>query len=173
MNGVRFPNGWKIEGLDKSHHRRVFRSGSEAVDHWFRQLALQSQAKHLTTTKVLFNDCGSIVGYYTLATSQVDFSELPFDLAKSLPRRQLPVAVLAWLGVEKSFQEQGMGKRLLAAALNDCYVAGQTFAFVAVILDCVDQSAKEFYQRFDFEPLPGYPMRLFLSFKQLDKMMNS
>jgi len=51
------------------------------------------------------------------------------------------------------------------------YNAGQTFAFVAVILDCIDDNAKVFYQHFDFNQLPGYPYRLFLTAAQLDAMM--
>lgn len=172
MSGVQFPEDWTIEKLAKSHDRRRFKSGNVAVDHWFSQSALQSQTKHLTNTKIVVDDKGDIVGYYTLATSQIDFSDLPQAIAKSLPRRQLPVAVLAWLGIETTYQRQGIGKRLFATALRDCFEAAQTFAFIAVILDCIDQSAKEFYQQFDFEQLPGYPMRLYLSFPRLEKMMN-
>ena len=173
MSGVQFPENWRVENLAKSHDRRGFKSGNVQVDQWLSQTALQSQSKRLTITKVFLNDVGAIVGYYTLATSQVDFSDLPQGLAKSLPRRPLPVAVLAWLGIAKSFQGQGIGKRLLATALRDCFGAGQTFAFIAVVLDCVDLPAKDFYQRFDFEVLPGYSMRLYLSFQHLDKMMKS
>ncbi len=43
------------------------------------------------------------------------------------------------------------------AALCDCHEAGQTFAFARVILDCVDDRAKAFYQRLDFAELPGNP----------------
>ncbi len=132
---------------------------------------MQSQSKHLTITKVLLDENRAVVGFYTLSTSQVDFSDLPPVIAKSLPRRQLPVAVIAWLGIDKSYQGQGIGKRMLATALRDCHGAGKTFAFIAVVLDCVDLSAKKFYQRFDFEELPGYPMRLYLSFQSLDKMI--
>lgn len=173
MNGVQFRENWAVEFLSKSHDRKGFESGNVEVDQWLSQKALQSQSKHLTNTKVLLSDVGTIVGYYTLATSQVDFSDLPEGLAKSLPRRPLPVAILAWLGIAKSFQGQGIGTRLLATALRDCHGAGQTFAFIAVVLDCVDQPTKDFYQRFDFEELPGYPMRLYLSFQRLDKMLNS
>jgi len=49
---------------------------------------------------------------------------------------------------------------------------GQTFAFIAVILDCVDDRAKAFYQRWDFAELPGNPYRLFLSAKTLAAMMS-
>lgn len=55
-------------------------------------------------------------------------------------------------------------------ALKDCFDAAQTFAFIAVILDCVDAPSKEFYQHFDFAQLPGYPMRLYLPFKLLEKL---
>jgi hypothetical protein len=43
--------------------------------------------------------------------------------------------------------------------------------FVAVLLDCATQNAKAFYQRYDFEELPGHPMALMLPWKLLDAMM--
>ncbi len=170
MSGVRYPDGWRVELLTKSHNRKGFQSGQDEVDAWLRKSAFQSQKKHLSSTKVLLDSESRIVGYYTLATSQVDFSDLPVEVAKSLPDRQLPVAVLAWLGVDRSCQGRGIGKRLLATALKDCYDAADTFAFIAVILDCVDAPSKAFYQRFDFTELPGYPMRLYLPFKLLEKL---
>jgi GNAT superfamily N-acetyltransferase len=120
----------------------------------------------------LYCDDGAIAGYYTLATGQVDFGDLPLDLAKRLPRRLLPVAILAWLGVSRDRQVRGLGRLLLAQALSDCHEAGKTFAFIAVILDCVNDEAKAFYQKWDFLELPGHPYRLFLSAAQLDLMMN-
>jgi GNAT superfamily N-acetyltransferase len=85
----------------------------------------------------------------------------------------LPVAILAWLGLHKSWQRQGLGARLLAQALADCHTAGQLFPFVAIILDCVDAAAKSFYESYDFTELPGRPYRLFLSATQLEAMFNS
>ena len=170
MSGTRFPDGWSIEALDKSHPRRKFESGNNDVDEWLKKSALQSQKKHLTTTKVLLDEERQIAGFYTLTFSEVDFSDLPFDLVKKLPRRQRPVGVLAWLGVDRSFQGRGLGQRLLATSLLDCNEASQTFTFIAVILDCVDDQAKQFYQQFDFQELPGYPMRLYLPFKSLEAL---
>ena len=141
------------------------------MDQWLATNALQHQDKQLSVTKVLVDRGGSIAGYYTLATGQVDFSELPADLARRLPRRVLPVAILAWLGVSEVHQGQGLGRLLMAQALRDCYEAGQTFAFIAVILDCVNDAAKAFYQQWDFQPLPGHPYRLFLSAQCLAALM--
>ena len=91
----------------------------------------------------------------------------------TMRRRRLPVAVLAWLGVSQQSQGQGFGRLLLAQALRDCHSAGQTFPFVAVILDCLNETAKAFYRRWDFQELPGHPFRLFLSSTLLESMMRA
>ena len=171
MKGVRFPTGYRLERLVKAHPRKTFASGQAQVDDRLATKALQHQDKHLSATKVLFDVAGAIAGYYTLATGQVDFGDLPQEAAKKLPRRMLPVAVIAWLGVAVSCHGQGLGRSLLAQALRDCSDAGRKFAFIAVILDCVDDSSKSFYQHFDFTALPGHPFRLFLSAAQLEAMM--
>lgn len=173
MSGVLLPPGLHLERLCREHPRRRFRCGEEAVENWLTTKALQHQDKHLSATKVLLDDEGAIVGYYTLATGQVDFSDLPAEVGRELPRRQLPVAVLAWLGVDSSQQGKGLGGLLLAQALRDCWEAGKTFAFVAVVLDCINDAVKAFYERWDFHKLPGHPYRLFVSAKQLDAMMKT
>jgi GNAT superfamily N-acetyltransferase len=171
VNGVSFASGFRLERLGRRHPRKRFHSGEEAVDDWLRTKALQNQEKHLSVTRVLLSETGEIAGYYTLATGQVDFQDMPDDLGKGLPRRALPVAVLAWLGVDSSRQGEGLGKLLLAQALHDCHEASATFAFIAVILDCASAAAKAFYQNWDFQELPGHPYRLFLSAKRLGAMM--
>ena len=171
MNGVRLSPGLRLERLGREHPRRRFRCGARTVENWLATKALQHQEKHLSATKVLLDEAGDIVGYYTLATGQVDFGDLPPELARDLPRRQLPVAMLAWIGVSASRQGEGFGKLLLAQALRDCWEAGKTFAFVAVVLDCLNDAAKTFYEHWNFRELPGHPYRLFVSAKQLDAMM--
>lgn len=173
MSEVHLPEGYRIETLRREHPRRAFRSGQEQVDDWLATKAYQHQEKHLSVTRVLIDDGGAVRGYYTLATGQVDFSDLPAEAVRRLPRRKLPVAVLAWLGVHEGFQGRGLGRLLLAQALRECHDAGQIFAFIAVILDCIDDAAKAFYQRFDFQELSGHPYRLFLSAQQLEAMMES
>jgi GNAT superfamily N-acetyltransferase len=173
VNGVAFPAGFRLERLAKAHPRKAFASGQADVDDWLKTKALQHQDKHLSVTKVLLDDNGAIAGYYTLATGQVDFGDLPAAVAKKLPKRMLPAAMLAWLGVASGRQGQGLGKLLLAQALRDCYEAGQTFAYIAVILDCIDDKAKAFYQQYDFAELPGHPYRLYITAAQLETMMTA
>lgn len=171
MSGVALPQGLSLQPLKRSHPRRQFDCGQSEVNDWLQTKALQHQDKRLSVTKALLDEHGAIAGFYTLATGQVDFGDLPAELARKLPRRALPVAILAWLGVSVAYQGQTLGSLLLAQALRDCHEAGQTLAFVAVILDCVDDRAKAFYQRWDFAELPGNPYRLFLSSQTLALMM--
>jgi GNAT superfamily N-acetyltransferase len=173
VNRVVFPANFRLEPLRREHRRKQFRCGQVAVDDWLATKALQNQQKHLSSTKVLLNAADEIAGYYTLAMGQVDFGDLPAEICKRLPKRFLPVAVLAWLGVHDDFHGQGLGKLLLAQALADCYHAGQSFAFVAVLLDCIDETAKAFYQKWNFAELPGHPLKLFLSAAQLEAMMRA
>jgi hypothetical protein len=60
-------------------------------------------------TKVLLDPSGEIAGYYSLATAQADFGDLPAEITKRLPRRGLPLAVLAWLA-RGSHREGGGGR---------------------------------------------------------------
>ena len=173
MSGVELPSGLRWERLKRDHPRRQFTCGQSEVDQWLRTKAWQHQKKHLSVTKVMLDADDRIAGYYTLATGQVDFSDLPAKIAKRLPRRFLPVAVLAWLGVSSDRQGLGTGRLLLAQALRDCYEAGDTFAFVAVVLDCLNDAAKAFYQKWEFQELPGHPYRLFVSHQQLEAMMTN
>lgn len=166
-----FPSGFELESLQRSHPRSAFDCGQSEVNDWLRTKAFQNQEKRLSATKALLDQEGDIAGFYTLATGQVDFGDLPSELARQLPRRALPVAILAWLGVSTVHQGHKLGDLLLAQALRDCHEAGQTFAFVAVILDCIDERSKTFYQRWDFAELPGNPYRLFLSSQTLARMI--
>ena len=160
-----------IERLVRRHPRGTFRCGEPRVDDWLASKALQHQEKKLSVSKVLLDAAGQIAGFYTLATSQIDFGDLPLEARKKLPRRALPVAVLAWFGIAADHQGKGLGTRLFAQALRDCWDAGKTFAFVAIIIDCLSDSAKTFYQRWEFSELSGNPQRLYLTARMLDALM--
>jgi GNAT superfamily N-acetyltransferase len=172
MTFSEFPAEFRLERLARSHPRKPFASGQPLVDDWLRTKALQNQEKRLSVTKVLVDSAGAIAGYYTLATGQVDFGDLPEEVSKKLPRRMLPAAVLAWLGVDSARQGQGLGGLLLGQALRDCHEASRIFAFVGVILDSLDGTSKAFYQKYDFAETPGHPHRLFLSAARLEAMMD-
>ena len=174
MNGL-FPKGFRLEAVSRDHPRAAFRSGVPEVDEWLHARACQAAAKHLASTKVLLDNGDAIAGYYTLAQYAVDFSRLPPDLAKGLPKsRPLPAYIVAWLGIRADLQGQGpggLGDRLFAQALADVWRVGQSISFTAVFVDCLNERAKRFYARFGFDEVPERPMQLCLSMARLEAMM--
>jgi GNAT superfamily N-acetyltransferase len=170
VKDVGLPQGTELVLLARHHPRKKFGSGQPKVDDWLKTKALQQQEKRLSVTKVLLDSTGTIAGYYTIAPGLVD-AELPAELAKKLPRRPLPVAIVAWLGVSHERHGQGLGTVLLAWALRDCHQAGHSFPFVAAIIDCLDDNSKRFFLQFDFRELPGHPYRLYLSYSQLAALL--
>ncbi|MBN2718934.1 MAG: N-acetyltransferase [Deltaproteobacteria bacterium] len=172
MTPIQWPAGFHIEQLTREHKRNSFCSGVATVDEWLKKRARQAQDKHLSVTRVLLDSNANVVGYYTLAMGQVSFDELPLHIIKKLPATLLPILTLAWLGIDKRHQQKRLGERLLAQALRDCHTTGKLMPFVAVLLDCATKNAKRFYQRYDFEELPGHPMTLMLPWNLLDAMMH-
>ena len=81
-----------------------------SVDNWLATKALQHQEKHLSVTKVLLDEEEAIVGYYTLATGQVDFSDLPAELARRLPRRLVARRGAGVAGSELRAPRPGIGR---------------------------------------------------------------
>jgi GNAT superfamily N-acetyltransferase len=170
MNGA-VPNDFRLERLNREHPRKQFSCGEARVDDWIWTKVLQNQEKHLAGTKVLVDGAGAIAGYYTLAMSEVEFEDAPEDVRKRLPRRRLPIALLAWLGVSAKHQGKGLGARILSIALRDCHDAGKTFAFVAMMIDCINDASHAFFQQWEFTGMANHPRRLFLSAKRLEAMM--
>ena len=99
MKPIIFPFGMRAERLARKHPRSKFQCGESRCRIGLTTKALQHQEKNLSVTKVLLDAAGNIAGYYTLATGQIDFGELPMDVRRNLPRRTLPIAVLAWFGI--------------------------------------------------------------------------
>lgn len=168
---TRFADGWAIEELDAGHPRAAFRSGRAEVDGWLHEHARQAQAKQLSVTRVLVDGDRAIAGYFTLAIGQVDFGDLPLETARGLPRRRLPVLVLAGLAVRADLHGHGLGRRLLARALSDAHRASAAAPFIGVVLDGLDDETRSFYARFDFVALPSHPNRLLLPYRRLSAMM--
>lgn len=86
---------------------------------------------------------GSTVGYYTLSSTVVRFSELPESVVRKLPcYRLIPATLLGSLAVDQCHQVLGCGRHLLADALYRA--ARSEIASFVVIGDANDESAKAF-----------------------------
>ena len=60
----------------------------------------------------------SVFGFVSVSTGTLMKDDLPLPIQKRLPEYPLPVLKITRIGVHKSFQHRGIGKRLLEAMLR-------------------------------------------------------
>ena len=150
----------RVEALGPQHDRSSFASGAEPLDRYLRSQAGQDARKNMAAPFVLVLPDGAIGGYYTLSATGVKLTEFPADITRKLPRYPLvPATLLGRLAVDRRQQSKGYGRFLLADALYRA--ARSEIASFAVIVDAKDDSARRFYERESFLPLPDQPMKLF------------
>lgn len=162
--------GYRIEGLTKTHIRTEFTCGKAALDRYIQHHARQDAEKHVAAPFVLVAPPSKkVLGYYTLSSSAVDLHDLPPDLVKKLPRYPyMPVILLGRLAVDLSLKGRGQGEFLLMDALRRSWQAAGEIGAMAVFVDAKDAEAKAFYKHFGCIPLQSLPMRLFLPMQTVE-----
>jgi len=149
--------------LRGSHDLSQFSCGKPEMDDWLRRYALANMNLGATRTYVICEIGGGVVrGYHSLAASSIEFAKAPRKVRKRLGRYPIPVVLLARLAVDQRFQAKGVGAALLIDALRRAYSAAQVIGARAVLVDALDDDARTFYEKYDFEPSPTNPFQLLL-----------
>lgn len=161
-----------LELLATHHDRKGFDCGKESLNRFLREQARQNANRDLGVTHVVVPLPGSsqILSYFTLVTRQVE--------SKVLPRHKLPpgpigVVLLGRLAVDRRFQRQRLGQRMLLRAMSQVEHVSRNIGIHALVLDVLDHEARVWYlgQDLGFQPLPDQPDRLFVPvsyIRQLD-----
>jgi len=102
----------------------------------------------------------AIAGYYTVSMSSIDVRVIP-GVRRGLPA-QVSTALIGRLAVDERHQRQGLGELLLSDALRRICQAAEHVAAHAIVLDSIDDDAKQFYKRYGFLGLSDDPLHLFL-----------
>lgn len=163
---------WIIEPFDKQRHDRTgFDCGVEALNDWLRTKLSQYEKRDLARTYVLVEEGQSTVkGYYALSNHTVVYEALPDELARGLPRIDVPVALIGRLAVDSSVHGQGLGEFLLLDALRRAEYLASKIGIQAVEVDAINESARRFYQKYGFLSLADDPRHLFLPMKLIRKL---
>lgn len=162
---------FKVEPLTKAHDRAVFLCGNDLLDNYLKKQASQDVRKYAAVCFVLTPDGKTIAGYYTLSQYAVDLVHLPPEIVKKLPKYpEVPATLLGRLAVDEKFRGQKLGEFLLLDALNRSLEQSRTVASAAVVVDAKDDSARRFYEHFEFMALPDIPNRLLLSMKTIEEL---
>lgn len=157
--------------LDKKHNRDDFDCGKELLTNYLKTQAGQDMKRKLSACFVLSENGTEIQGYYTLSNNSISLSSFPEHLQKKLPKsyNSIPTTLLGRLAIDKNYQGQGIGKILLIDALKRCYEISKEIGSFAVVVDPIDQEAKNFYTKYDFIKLPSSG-KMFIAVKTLQEL---
>ena len=149
--------------LDKSHNRKQFDCGNNALNSFLQNTARQHITKGMSRTFVLIDEENpkSIIGFYTLSICEIEAEDLPPAIAKKYPD-QVPAVKLARLAISVDHQHKGYGSYLIGSVVNKTILISENVGIIGLFVDAKDESAKNYYQQFGFVSLHGNPLTLFL-----------
>lgn len=170
MSEVRRVEERRVEKLRRDHALDDFDCGREQLNKYLQRYAWQNQQAGASQTYVGVAD-GAIIGFHTLAASQVRYDDAPQRLTKGLARYPVPLVLLARLAVDRRRQDQGAGKALLKDAMLRTLQAADIAGVRALAVHAKEDAARRFYEHFDFVPSPSDPMHLFVLLKDLRRIV--
>ncbi|MFO0729415.1 MAG: GNAT family N-acetyltransferase [Nitrospiraceae bacterium] len=146
------------------HDRSGFDCGVPELNNYLKHLAEQHRRKGVSTPFVLVDTDApnEILGYYCLSAAQIDAAALRESDRKKLPRYPVPCFRMGRLAIRKDRHGQGIGKLLLACAVDRCLKARSDVAAYALIVDAKDETARQFYEHYGFVAFSDEPMTLYL-----------
>lgn len=160
------------------HDRNSFDCGEQELNAFIKTQAAKHMQAGISRTMVLpslqplLNKKYAICSFYSVAPSSISRETLPTQLAKKLPKYPIPVFLLAQLAVHKEFHGSGLGKISLIRALKYLWEVNHHMRAYAIVVDCLTDSALNFYTKFGFEILceNNGRTRMFLPMKTVEQL---
>lgn len=154
--------------LGDQHRFDDFDSGKPALDAFLKEMALYNQQQGYSRTFVIADADHRVVGYHSLCAGMISRENAPRQVkGHQAAPREIPVALLARLAVDRRYQKQGLGLALLRNALLSVISTSQLVAFRAVMVHALDDEAEVFYAKFGFRAAKGLERTLLLPTKDI------
>ena len=156
---------WTVKHLAENHVCLEFDCGKQPLTDWLKQHARSFDKRDLARAYVAVRPGQArVFGYYAVSNCQLETESLPPGKAKKgLPTRMpIPAALLGKLAVDRTTQGQKLGGLLLVDALRRVQYLAERIGIRLVIVDAIDDAARDFYLHHGFEPLLDDPNRLYM-----------
>lgn len=142
----------------------------EALNEFLSRYALKNDELGIGKTFVALNENNQIAGYFTLATAQVAYQEIPDDFKEKLPKYPIPALRIARLAVNKDLKGKGIGKWLLAQAFIKAIHVADVTGLYFIIVD-VKETSKSFYEHYGFHKFFDEDLSYFILVDTVRKAM--
>ena len=159
------------ELLNSAHKKSEFDCGQELLDNYLHRQASQDVKRHLSVCFIIADENDNVKGYYTLSNASIDKELIPDSIKNKLPKsyNDIPVTLLGRLARDKNINGERLGETLLLDALKRSYDTSTTIGSMAVIVDPIDEDAKNFYLKYGFIELPD-SKKMFMTMKTISTL---
>ena len=106
-----------------------------------------------------------------MAVGSVEPAAAAPRVIKGIPQHPVPVMILARLAVDLQHHGVGLGKALLKDGLLRTAQAADIAGIRALLVHAKDESARQWYLNWEFDPSPSDPFHLFLLMKDLKAIL--
>ncbi len=139
-----------------------FDCGNEMINAFVRKSLKKRIKRHLSQGYVLLDPKGVFVGFYTLDTFSIGREQFGNKERPSGLPPMVPVVKLGMLGVGRTFQGRGLGKRLLRDAMYKVKEISEIAGCTGLYL-LAEKDAVSFYRSLGFHSLDNQlPQPMFL-----------
>lgn len=139
-----------IKEIQQKSLLKKFDCGIEKLNEFLSRYAIKNDELGIGKTFVALNNNNRISGYFTLATAQVAYQEIPDRYRDKLPKYPIPALRIARLAVNKELQGNGIGKWLLSQVFIKAVQIADITGLYLIIVDAKETS-KNFYEHYGFQ----------------------
>lgn len=149
------------EPLGSHHNRAAFKCRENALQHYLRKWALDDVKNRVANVFVWpAPSDGTLIGYYTLSAASFDVSDLPATEREGISHNLVSAALIGKFAIDKRFERQGYGTRLLADAVLRAFTSD--VAVRTIMLDAKNEGVRSFYELFGFQCFPNTELQMYL-----------
>lgn len=160
----------EIRQLRKIDEVDSFDSGRQSSNEFLKKFGISSQADGSAKIFVICRG-KKVIGYYSLSAGSVEAKIASIRAAKGMPKNgKVPVILLGQLAVDKEEQGKNVGSALLKDAILRTLKSSENVGVRAMLVHAIDDAARQFYLKYDFEDCPAHDLSLMLLLKDAKKV---
>lgn len=163
------------------HHHDVFDCGVERLNNFLKLSAKKQQKDNMTRVYVAVESGQmEILGYHAINVGTMNVAELAKPPRGTPNHGEIPVLFLGQVAVDQKAQGLGVGSLLMQHVFEKTCVIADEAGCHAILLDVMsDGDAEAFmrrkgwYQRFGFQSFASNEARMFMTLKQVRRLVKT
>jgi len=157
--------------LLESHKVEDFDSGKPSLDAFLKTNAIESQRQGHSRTFVIVDANHSVIGFHALCSGMISRDNATRQIGGHGAPRDIPVALLARLAVDRNHQGRQFGTLLLHHAFSSVLSASEFVGIRAIMVHALDDEGATFYTKFGFRSAKGLERTLLISLPDVARIM--